>query len=109
MPEPETTELRSRERGGGARQMAGPAESLEHEVKAWVEKAGWRTRAIEKPINDRKIGKHTVPVLLMERDTVESRLESCLTVRYRRRGPSTSTWCRPTTTSPASTSSMASG
>jgi hypothetical protein len=44
---------------------------LVHEVKAWVEKAGWRTRTIEKPINERKLGSYTVPVLLMEKDTVE--------------------------------------
>jgi hypothetical protein len=44
---------------------------LVHEVKGWVERAGWRTRAIEKPINDRELGRHTVPVLLMEKDTVE--------------------------------------
>jgi len=44
---------------------------LVREVKEWVEKAGWRTRTIEKPINDRKLGRYTVPVLLMERDTVE--------------------------------------
>jgi hypothetical protein len=38
-------------------------------VKEWAERAGWRTRTIGKSINDRKIGKHTVPVLLM-RDSV---------------------------------------
>jgi hypothetical protein len=43
---------------------------LIREVEGWVKKAGWRTRTIEKPINDRKLGRHTVPVLLMERDTV---------------------------------------
>ena len=26
------------------------------QVKEWVERAGWRTRTIEKPINDRKPG-----------------------------------------------------
>ena len=41
------------------------------QVKTWVERAGWRTRIIEKPINDRKLGTHKVPVLLMEKDTVE--------------------------------------
>jgi hypothetical protein len=40
-------------------------------VKQWAERAGWRTRTIEKSINDRKLGKHTVPVLLMEKDTTE--------------------------------------
>ena len=44
---------------------------LIREVEGWVKKAGWRTRTIEKPINDRKLGRHTVPVLLMERDAVE--------------------------------------
>ena len=44
---------------------------LIREVDGWVKKAGWRTRTIEKPINDRKLGRHTVPVLLMERDAVE--------------------------------------
>ena len=44
---------------------------LVHKVKVWVEKAGWRTRMIEKPMNDRNLGRHTVPVLLMEKDTVE--------------------------------------
>jgi hypothetical protein len=44
---------------------------LVHDVKEWVERAGWRTRRIEKPTDDRKLGKHTVPVLLMEKDTVE--------------------------------------
>ena len=45
--------------------------NLVHEVKAWVERAGWRTRTIEKPIDDRTLGRHTVPVLLMEKDTLE--------------------------------------
>jgi hypothetical protein len=40
-------------------------------VKEWVERTGWRTRIIEKSINDRKLGKYTVPVLLMEKDTIE--------------------------------------
>jgi hypothetical protein len=44
---------------------------LVHEVKEWVERAGWRTRTIEKPINDRKLGRHMVPILLMEKDAVE--------------------------------------
>ena len=40
---------------------------LVHKVKVWVEKAGWRTRMIEKPMNDRNLGRHTVPVLFMRR------------------------------------------
>jgi hypothetical protein len=44
---------------------------LVRQVKEWVEKDRWRTRIIEKPIDDRELGRHKVPVLLMERDTVE--------------------------------------
>jgi hypothetical protein len=44
---------------------------LVHEIKEWVERAGWRTRTIQKPTDDRTLGRHTVPVLLMEKDTVE--------------------------------------
>ena len=31
----------------------------------------WRTRVVTKQNDDRKLGKHTVPVLLMEKDAVE--------------------------------------
>lgn len=44
---------------------------LMDEVKPWAENAGWRTRMIRKPIDDRVLGRHTVPVLLMEKDAVE--------------------------------------
>jgi hypothetical protein len=40
-------------------------------VKEWVERAGWRTRTIQKSINDRKLGNHKVPVLLMAKDAIE--------------------------------------
>jgi hypothetical protein len=30
--------------------------TLVDEVKAWVERAGWRTRTIEKPVEDRSLG-----------------------------------------------------
>jgi hypothetical protein len=33
--------------------------SLLHEVKEWVERGGWRTRTIEKPIDDRKLVRKT--------------------------------------------------
>jgi hypothetical protein len=45
--------------------------TLLDEVKTWVERAGWKTRTIEKPVEDRSLGRHKVPVLLMEKDTVE--------------------------------------
>lgn len=44
---------------------------LVDEVKVWVEKTGWRTRLIQKSMSDEILGPHKVPVLLMERDTVE--------------------------------------
>jgi hypothetical protein len=45
------------------------------EVREWAERAGWRTRTIEKWIDDRKLGKHKVPILLMEKDTIEVALK----------------------------------
>jgi hypothetical protein len=68
MPEPET---RLENREAVLAHWQDRLQILTDEVKAWVEKAGWRTRTIEKPINDRKLGRHIVPVLLMERNTLE--------------------------------------
>lgn len=45
--------------------------TLVDDVKTWVEAAGWRTRTIGKPVDDRAFGRYTVPVLLMEKDAVE--------------------------------------
>ena len=52
---------------------------LAHEVKEWVERAGWRTRIIEKPIDDRKLGRHIVPVLLVEKCSSRHAAETSLT------------------------------
>ena len=71
MPEPETRGLRSEDLEAGLALWQDRLKILVRDVKGWVEKAGWRTRTIEKPINDRKFGRHTVPVLLMERNAVE--------------------------------------
>jgi hypothetical protein len=46
-------------------------ESLVRDVKGWAEAAGWRTRRISKTVNERRLGKYEVPVLLMEKDAVE--------------------------------------
>lgn len=46
-------------------------ETLVDDVKGWAEAAGWRTRRITKSVNERQLGKYQVPVLLMEKDTVE--------------------------------------
>jgi hypothetical protein len=49
----------------------GRLESLVRDVKGWAEAAGWRTRRITKTVNERRLGKYEVPVLLMEKQAVE--------------------------------------
>jgi hypothetical protein len=49
----------------------GRLESLVQDVKGWAEAAGWRTRRITKTVSERRLGKYEVPVLLMEKETVE--------------------------------------
>ena len=44
---------------------------LVEEVKGWAKASGWRTRRIDKTVNERRLGSYKVPVLLMEKDTVE--------------------------------------
>ena len=46
-------------------------EALVRDVKGWAEADGWRTRRITKTVNERRLGKYEVPVLLMEKDAVE--------------------------------------
>jgi hypothetical protein len=41
------------------------------QVKGWAEGAGWRTRTIEKSMNDSVLGQYKAPAMLMQRDTVE--------------------------------------
>ena len=45
--------------------------TLVEEVKGWAQASGWRTRRIDKTVNERRLGSYKVPVLLMEKDTVE--------------------------------------
>lgn len=45
--------------------------SLVAQVKGWAEGAGWRTRTVKASLDDRVLGKHSVPVLFMGKDTVE--------------------------------------
>ncbi len=45
--------------------------TLVDEVKNWAEASGWRTRRIDKTVTERRLGTYEVPVLLMEKDTVE--------------------------------------
>lgn len=46
-------------------------DALVKDVKGWVEKSGWRTRVISKPMKDSVLGSYRAPVLLMERDAIE--------------------------------------
>jgi hypothetical protein len=45
--------------------------ALVEEVKGWAQASGWRTRRIDKTVKERRLGTYKVPVLLMEKDTVE--------------------------------------
>ena len=45
--------------------------ALVGEVEGWARASGWRTRRIDKTVNERRLGTYRVPVLLMEKDTVE--------------------------------------
>ncbi len=45
--------------------------TLVDEVKGWAQASGWRTRRIDKTVTERGLGTYKVPVLLMEKDTVE--------------------------------------
>ncbi len=50
----------------------GRLDALVGDVKTWAEESGWRTRRIGKTVNERRLGTYKVPVLLMEKDTVEA-------------------------------------
>ena len=39
-------------------------------VKNWVEASGWRTRRVTKPVTEPGLGRHEVPLLLIERGEV---------------------------------------
>jgi hypothetical protein len=45
--------------------------SLVDEIERWARMSGWRTRRIAKTVNERRLGTYRVPVLLMEKETVE--------------------------------------
>ena len=44
---------------------------LVDEIKSSAEASGWRTRRIDKTVTEQELGTYKVPVLLMEKDTVE--------------------------------------
>ena len=45
--------------------------TLVEEVNGWAQASGWRKRRVDKTVNERRLGDYKVPVLLMEKDTVE--------------------------------------
>lgn len=49
----------------------GRLDALVGDVEGWARASGWRTRRIDKAIDERVLGPYRVPVLLMEKDTVE--------------------------------------
>ncbi|QEH34604.1 hypothetical protein OJF2_31450 [Aquisphaera giovannonii] len=46
-------------------------DKLVGEVEGWARASGWRTRRIQKTINERQLGEYKAPVLLMEKDAIE--------------------------------------
>jgi hypothetical protein len=44
---------------------------LVRNVQKWAVTAGWRTRQVEKTLTERRLGSYKVPVLLMEKNTIE--------------------------------------
>ncbi len=52
-------------------EWVGRLNSLVGEVAGGARASGWRTRRIAKTLSERRLGTYRVPVLLMEKDTVE--------------------------------------
>ncbi|OJW10586.1 MAG: hypothetical protein BGO49_22995 [Planctomycetales bacterium 71-10] len=46
-------------------------DALVADVQTWAGASGWRTRRIQKTVEERELGRYKVPVLLMEKDAVE--------------------------------------
>jgi hypothetical protein len=46
-------------------------DTIVEEVEGWAKASGWRTRRIDKTLTERRLGSYKVPVLLMEKNTVE--------------------------------------
>lgn len=40
-------------------------------IKSWAERAGWRTRFIQKSMKDSVLGRYKAPAMLMQRETIE--------------------------------------
>lgn len=46
-------------------------EALVSDVEGWAQASGWRTRRGTKTLRERRLGAYQVPVLFLEKDTVE--------------------------------------
>jgi len=46
-------------------------DALVADVQTWAAASGWRTRTIQKTVEERELGRYKVPVLLMEKNAVE--------------------------------------
>jgi hypothetical protein len=75
------------------------------EVKGWARASGWRTRRIDKTVSERGLGTYKVPVLLMEKDSVEVVLNPVAGFVPGANGAVDLYGRRPTTTSRASSRS----
>jgi hypothetical protein len=71
MSEPETRGLEVEDPKAMLAEWHDRLDALVNDVKGWVEKSGWRTRVISKPMKDPLLGSYRAPVLLMERDAIE--------------------------------------
>ncbi len=49
--------------------------NLVNQVDEWAKEMNWSTRSLEKRLDDTRIGKHRIPVLLMQEDTCRILLE----------------------------------
>ena len=48
---------------------------LIEDVRTWATNLGWSTRKIETSIDDSQLGRHTVPAILIQRDTTRILIE----------------------------------
>ncbi len=53
-------------------EWVGRLDALIDDVEGWAKMSGWHTRRIAKTVNERRLGVYKVPVLLMEKNTVEA-------------------------------------
>ena len=70
-----TLETEVRERLEARRLWIDKIERLVALVECWTQDHGWKTRRIEKRLDDSYIGKHRVPALLMQEGTTQALLE----------------------------------